>query len=258
MHRGSAEMFDHARRSTPVLEVGAQDGVGTLEVGVEPQAVQFAAEPLSDQFQAGRQGFDGRAIGDEHHLRGLRAALHDHLQITRQAQMRLIRVAGHFGVGQGAPHDRGDAVDQGMLNAAVRDVNHAMRAELEQPDLRRAQPAADGEARAEPKTGGLTGNHRDLRQAVNACQLLERTAGGRGEAVLTEARAAGAGRAVRARRRLARLHWARLRCARLHCAQLRAGNRFLSQPRFLSRLQLRRRIRDMAAAGLRTLWPLIT
>ena len=189
------------------------------QIGVEPQAVQLAAEPLADQFQARRQGFGGRAVGDDHHLRGLRAALHDHLQIARQTQMGLIRVAGHFGIGQGAPHDGGDAVDQGMLNAAVRDVNHAMGAEFEQPDLGRAQPPADGETRAKPKTGGLPGNHRNLRQAVNARQLIERAAGGERRcpsrrSAGSPGRADGAGTSIRS---------AALRSAGLRSAAHRAG-----------------------------------
>src|ERR1019366_7700125 len=78
-------------------------------------------------------------------------------------------------------------------------------AELKQPQLGRAQSAADGEPRAESKSGSLPGNHRHVGQTVGARQLIERAARGWGDTALTEPRTAWAGWAVRARRQSVRL-----------------------------------------------------
>src|SRR5271168_1672925 len=100
--------------------------------------------------------------------------------------MGLVRIAGHASLYQGAPHDRGDPVDQGVLHAAVGDVHHAMRPELEQPQLGCAQPAPDGEPRTQPIPGRLTGNHANFWQPVSPRELIERVARRRGNARLTE------------------------------------------------------------------------
>ncbi len=144
MHRRAREALDHGGGSAPVLEIRAENGVGALAVRVEPQAVQFVAEPLADQVEAGCQGRGRRAVGDQHDLRGLRAALHHHLQVAGEACMRGFRIAGHVGVDEAPAHDRDDAVDQRVMDAAVGDRHHAVRAELEHPDLGRARPAANG------------------------------------------------------------------------------------------------------------------
>jgi hypothetical protein len=119
--------------------------------------------------------------------------------------MGFVRVAGHSSINKSAPDDGSNAVDQGMLNAAMGDVNYAVGTELKQPQLGRAQPAPDGQSRAESKPGRLPGNHRNLGQTVGARQLIERTARGRGDTALTEPRAPRARWAVRARRQSARL-----------------------------------------------------
>ena len=112
--------------------------------------------------------------------------------------MGFVRVAGHSSIDQSAPYDGSDAINQRVMNTAVRDVNHAVGAELKQPRLGRAQPAADGEPGTEAKPGRLPGNHLHLGQTVGARKALERAARGRGNAVLTEARAARARWPVRA------------------------------------------------------------
>ena len=79
VHRRPAEMLHHARRPAPVLKFGSENGIGVPGVGVEPETVQVAAEPLADQREALRQRRRCGGIGDEHHLRGLRCALDHHL-----------------------------------------------------------------------------------------------------------------------------------------------------------------------------------
>jgi hypothetical protein len=127
----------------------------------------------------------------------LRAAFHHHLHVAREPQMGDIRVAGDAGIDQCASQDGPYAVDQGMLHDTIRNVNHAMGAEREQPNLGRAQAPTDGEARSQAKAGGTSRDHGHLRQSVSACQLLERRARRRGNAALAKARATGTGRAVR-------------------------------------------------------------
>jgi hypothetical protein len=119
--------------------------------------------------------------------------------------MGFVRVAGHSSIYKGAPHDGSDAVDQGVLNTAVGDVNYAVGTELKQAQLGRARPAPDGQPRAKPKPGSLPGNHRYLGQTVSARQFIERTARGRGDAALTEPRATRTWWAMWARRQCARL-----------------------------------------------------
>ena len=114
-----------------------------------------------------------------------------------------IRVAGHLSIDQSAPHDGGHSVDQGVLNTAVRDVNHAVGAELKKAYLRRPQPAAYGEPSTESKPGSFPRNHGDLGQTVDTRQFIECIARGRRNAALAEPRAAGTRRPVRARRQIA-------------------------------------------------------
>jgi hypothetical protein len=85
-----------------------------------------------------------------------------------------------------------------MLNAAVRNVNHAMGTELKQSQLGRAHAAADGQPRTEPKPCSLSADNLDLGQTVDAREALERTARCVGDADLTEPRATPARRSVRA------------------------------------------------------------
>jgi hypothetical protein len=77
--------------------------------------------------------------------------------------MGRVGVAGYSGIDQSSPNDRGDVVDQGMLDTAVRDVNHSVGTELKQTQFRRAEAAPNGEPRAKSKPRGLSGNHRNLR-----------------------------------------------------------------------------------------------
>src|ERR1700736_3815131 len=106
--------------------------------------------------------------------------------------MGFVRVAGHSSIDQSAPYDGSDAINQRVMNTAVRDVNHAVRAQLKQSQLGRTQPAPDGEPRAESESGSLPRYHRDLRQPVDAREFIERAACGRSNAELSEPRAARA------------------------------------------------------------------
>src|SRR5258707_13959326 len=116
--------------------------------------------------------------------------------------MSAIRIAGHPGFDESAPHDRGNPVDQRVLNNAVRDVNHAVGAEFEQTELGRAQPAADCEPRTQSKSRSRPGNHRYLRQAMGAREALERAACRSGDARLAESRTSRTWRPMRAGRQL--------------------------------------------------------
>ena len=64
-----------------------------------------------------------------------------------------IRIAGHARINEGATHDIRNLIDQRMVDNAVRDMHHAVSVQLEQPQLGRAQAAADGEAGAVSKAG---------------------------------------------------------------------------------------------------------
>ena len=118
------------------------------------------------ELSALRQRCGRLGIGNQHHLRGLRAALDDYLQIASKPEMRLIRIARDSRFDERAAHDARDAVDQRMLHAAARNMHHSMSAELEQPELRRADPPANREARTMPKIEGRAGHDRRLRQVV--------------------------------------------------------------------------------------------
>jgi hypothetical protein len=113
-----------------MFEAGAEYGVGALAIGIEPQAVELRAKPLSDQIQAGRKWSRRCAVGDDDNLGGLRAALDHHLQVACETQMGRVRVAGHLSIDKSAPHDGRNMVDQGVLDTAVRDMNHSMGTEL--------------------------------------------------------------------------------------------------------------------------------
>jgi hypothetical protein len=113
--------------------------------------------------------------------------------------MSFVRITGHPGIHESAPHDGGDLVDEGMLNAAVRNVHDAMSIEFEQSQFGRPQPAADGEARAQPKSGSAAGYHRNVGQPMSAGQRIERAPRHGGDAGFTETRAARTRRPMRTR-----------------------------------------------------------
>jgi hypothetical protein len=84
-----------------------------------------------------------------------------------------------------------------MVNDAVRNVHHAMRIHLEQSQFWRTQPSPYGEPRAMPEASGRTCNYRNLRQAMVACELIQRCMSRWSNIALTEAWAAWARRPVR-------------------------------------------------------------
>jgi len=58
--------------------------------------------------------------------------------------MGLLRIARYMRINQRAPHYVGNAVDQRVLNTAVRNVNDPMGAELKQPQLGGIEPSPNG------------------------------------------------------------------------------------------------------------------
>jgi hypothetical protein len=89
-----------------------------------------------------------------------------------------------------------------MLDPAIRDVDHAVSAELEESELRRAEPAANGEARTQPKSRIAPGENLDIGQPVGARELVESPLGLRRDTRLAVARATRTRRPVRTRREL--------------------------------------------------------
>ena len=79
--------------------------------------------------------FRRRAIGDDDDLSSLRAALHDHLQITCKAEMGAVRIRGHSRIHESAAHDIRHMVDERVMNAAIRYMNHAVGARFKQPEF---------------------------------------------------------------------------------------------------------------------------
>ena len=71
-------------------------------------------------------------------------------------------------------------------------MHHAVRAELEQTYLRRAEAPTDGEAGAMSKTERRAAYDRRLRQTVSPGEIAERLAHDRIYAGLAEPRASGA------------------------------------------------------------------
>jgi hypothetical protein len=65
----------------------------------------------------------------------LRAAFHHDLQIAREAKMGGVRIRGYFRIDESASHDIRHVVYERVVNAAVRYMNHAMRAQFKQPEL---------------------------------------------------------------------------------------------------------------------------
>jgi hypothetical protein len=82
--------------------------------------------------------------------------------------MRLVGIRADAAFGDRAPNDAGGAIDEGMMHDAVRDVHHAMRAELEQAHFRRADAAANREPRAQPEGGGRAVRYRHLAESMFA------------------------------------------------------------------------------------------
>jgi hypothetical protein len=177
---GAAKVLDHARRSMPVQKLGTENGVALPRIGIEPQAMQLAARAFADQIQTARQRLRRVAVGNEDDLGGLRVALHYDLQITREAQVGAVRVAGHARIHERTAHNGGDTINERMMYAAMRDVYHAVGALFEEPDFGRIQAAAKSETAPVPERSELPGDHGHVGQGVSARQVLECTT--RGEA----------------------------------------------------------------------------
>jgi hypothetical protein len=205
VHVGTTKVFHHTRRSAHVLKAGAEDRVRGLAIRIEPETVQLASEAFADQLEARGKRLGTRAVAHENDLRTLRAALDHHLQVTCEAQMCAIRVRRDLRIDQRAPHDAGNPIDEGMLNGAVGDVHHVMRIELEQPDLRCAQPSANSQSRTMSKAGGAPGNDVNVWQTMTARQFGECGMRGRRDSSLAKPWASGARRPVGARRNCAGL-----------------------------------------------------
>jgi hypothetical protein len=196
--RGAPEAFDDRGRPAPAHEIWAEDRVGARDVQVAPEAVQRVAETGAHVVQARGERLDPVGIGDQHDLRRPRGALDDDLQVTREPAVRRLVVAAHAGLDERLSHDRGHAVDQRVLDAALRDGHDAVRPELEHAEGGPATPAADREPRAVPEPGGRAADHPGLPQAVGARETLQRLECRRRESRLAVAGAAGARRSVRA------------------------------------------------------------
>ncbi len=70
-------------------------------------------------------------------------------------------------------HHGGNAIDQRVLDDAVRDVHHPMRAEFEHAELGCAQPATNGQARAHTESRHRARHHRHILQSMRAGQRFQ-------------------------------------------------------------------------------------
>ena len=112
--------------------------------------------------------------------------------------MGAVRIRSHVRVDESAAHDIRYMVDERVMNAAVWNMDHAMRAHLKQPELGRAQATADRESSAVAESSGCPGNDLHPRQAVSARQIIQCAVDGGRNARLAEPRTAGAWGPMRA------------------------------------------------------------
>jgi hypothetical protein len=128
----------------------------------------------------------------------LRAAFNHHLQVSDEALMRAIRIAGQSSLHQSPTNHFGHPVNQGVMHNAVRYVHDPVGSEFKQPDLWRAQPATDGKARPEAKSRSLPGDHPYLGHTMNVGQFIDGAACREGDPWFTESGARRARRSMRA------------------------------------------------------------
>jgi hypothetical protein len=112
--------------------------------------------------------------------------------------MSAVRVRGHFRINQRSPRDIRYLVYERVMNAAVRYMDHAMGARFKQPELGCTQATADSESSAVAKSGSWSGNDLHRWQSMSARQLIQYDARAEPDARLTEPRATGAWRPMRA------------------------------------------------------------
>ena len=98
---------------------------------------------------------------------------------------------------QGSTHHRGNAVDQGVVNAAAWDVNDAVSPGFKEADLGRTDSSAYGQTGPKPKSFSRSGFDLNGRQSMRTRQLIERAASGRRDSKLAKTWAARAGRTMR-------------------------------------------------------------
>ena len=67
--------------------------------------------------------------------------------------MGLVRIARYMSINQRAPHYLSNAVDERVLDTAVRNVNNPVGAELKQPELGGVEPSTNGQPRTQPESG---------------------------------------------------------------------------------------------------------
>ena len=206
MHRGATEMLDHARRTVPAYKVRAEDRVRAFHLRIEPEAVQLITEAIADQVERFCQRRGLVCVADHYDLRRPRRTLDDHLQVASDAAVRALHVGRHPRIDERAAHDGRHAIDQRVVDHAVRNRDHAMRAELEHAELRRTGAAADCESRALAKPAAGARNHGHVRNPVLRRQCLQGSVRLGRDARLAEAGTARARRAVRAGERYRDCH----------------------------------------------------
>src|SRR5262249_44043353 len=138
-------------------------------------------------------------VGHYHDLRRSGAAFHGHLEVPDESAVRVIGVRSGPGFADGLPQFGGDFVDQRVMNEAAGDVDDPVRAGLEDPDLGRSRPTAHRETGPVTERGLGATNDRQGNPS-GASELLERRARAGRDLRLTEARAAGTGRPMWARK----------------------------------------------------------
>ena len=84
---------------------------------------------FADQVEAGSQRLRCRdGICDQHDLRALGTAFHHDLQVTCEPCVRRFGVTGHASIDERPAHDGRHVIDERVLDAAVGDVHHPVRA----------------------------------------------------------------------------------------------------------------------------------
>ena len=194
----AAERLAKRRFTGEPDRAGAEDRVAALGLSVEEESLESVPEPGLEGSGELAQHVRGRPASHENDLDPLALPLDGDLYVSQCAAVGLLGIGLDPGFADRLPQQTGDLVDPRMVDGAAGRIDDAMGARLEEADLGAAGPSADGESGAMTMSMRGQGVDRWLRQAGLPGQVGQGLPGRAGERRRAEARAARAGRTMRA------------------------------------------------------------
>ena len=187
--RGLAGQLEHRR---------PENRIAALGLGIEEEALELLPQARLDGSWQIPQNVRRRSASDQDDLDPLRRSLDDELEVSEGAAMGSICVGRDTGLANGLANFEGRFIDQRMMDRAVGCMNDSVAAGLKEPDLGIPGVPAHCQTCAMAMATTRGSVDRGLWKTRGLCDLEEARPRLLGQAAGAEARAARAGRSMRA------------------------------------------------------------